>query len=226
MKLYLDPGHGGTDPGGTGNGLREKDVVLKIALKIRDMLKEYEDVNVKMSRTTDKTVSLTERTNEANGWGADYFLSIHCNAFNGTARGYEDFIHDSLSNSTSTAKIRNTMHNEIMKEANFANRGKKKANFHVLRETKMSAILTENGFIDHSGDAAKLKQESFLNRIAQGHVNGLAKAFNLKKKKEGKPPENGRKLYRVQVGAYSNKANAERQLAAVKEAGFDAFIAE
>lgn len=64
----------------------------------------------------------------------------------------------------------------------FANRGKKTADFHVLRESKMPALLTENGFIDNLNDAAKLKNSSFLTTIARGHVYGLARAFNLTKK--------------------------------------------
>ena len=84
MKIYLDPGHGGSDPGASGNGLLEKDVTLAIALKINDiLLKEYAGAETRLSRTTDKTVTLQERTDDANSWGADLFVSIHTNAFDG-----------------------------------------------------------------------------------------------------------------------------------------------
>src|SRR5699024_2545295 len=116
MKLYLDPGHGGSDNGASGNGLKEKDINLEIALKIRSILNsDYKNVEVKMSSTKDSTVSLSERTNEANNWGADYFLSIHCNSFNGSAQGYEDYIHSSLSDASKTAKYQDTMHAKILK---------------------------------------------------------------------------------------------------------------
>lgn len=70
MKIYLDPGHGGSDPGATGNGLQEKDVTLAIALKINEiLLKEYDNAETRLSRTTDKTVTLQERTDDANSWG-------------------------------------------------------------------------------------------------------------------------------------------------------------
>ncbi|GAB3801982.1 sporulation-specific N-acetylmuramoyl-L-alanine amidase [Virgibacillus kimchii] len=219
MKLYLDPGHGGNDSGATGNGLMEKNVVLDISLKIRNLLNDYEGISVKMSRTNDKSVSLLARTNEANNWGADYFLSVHANAFNGSANGYEDFIHNSLGSNSQTAKLRDTIHAEIMKQVDFNNRGKKSANFHVLRETSMSAILTENGFIDHAGDAAKLKSDAYLNRIAQGHVNGLAKAFNLKKKSSG-----GGNLHLVQIGAFSDKSNADSLVKQAHSKDFDAYV--
>jgi len=88
FKLFLDPGHGGKDPGAEGNGLEEKDITLEIAKQIQDILtNHYQNVSVKMSRTTDKFVSLEERTDAANSWGATFFLSIHINSGNGT--GFE-----------------------------------------------------------------------------------------------------------------------------------------
>lgn len=181
VKIFIDPGHGGSDPGATANGLREKDLTLKISQKISDYLKEYKGVSVKLSRTTDKTLSLKQRTDMANRWGADYLLSVHINAGGGT--GYEDYIYNSLSNTSRTAKLRDTIHAEIVKAiGNVRNRGKKKANFHMLRESKMPAMLSENLFIDTKTDADKLKSNAFLNKIARGHAVGIAKAFNLKKK--------------------------------------------
>jgi N-acetylmuramoyl-L-alanine amidase len=211
MKLYLDPGHGGTDPGAVGNGLQEKTLTLDIGLRIRDILvRNYENIEVKMSRTTDTYRSLSERTDEANAWGADYYLSIHINAFNGSASGYEDFIHDSLPDSSLTAQYQTILHEEITKVINLFDRGKKKANFHVLRESTMPALLTENGFIDNVNDAAKLKDSNWRQAVAQGHVNGLVRAFNLQKKDD---------IHRVivdgvQVGAYQNDQNV---LDAVKQ---------
>ena len=128
-----------------------------------------------MSRTGDQTVSLAQRTTDANNWGADFFLSIHINAGGGT--GYEDYVYPGVGAPTTT--YQNRIHEEILKVVDFRDRGKKQANFHVLRETRMPALLTENGFIDTVADANKLKQSSFLQSIAQGHVNGLVRAFNL-----------------------------------------------
>jgi N-acetylmuramoyl-L-alanine amidase len=204
LKLYLDPGHGGSDTGAVGNGLQEKNLTLVIATHIYDILvSEYHDIEVKMSRTSDVFRSLKERTDEANVWGADYYLSIHINAFNGSAHGYEDFIHDSLSDSSQTGQYRDIMHEEVIKVNNLYDRGKKKANFHVLRETGMAALLTENGFIDNANDAKKLKDPKWRQEVARGHVNGLVKSFNLKKKDD---------VHRVivdgvQVGAYQDDQN-------------------
>ena len=78
---FLDAGHGGNDPGLRGNVLKEKDATLTSAKKVQAQLKGY--ATVKMSLTTDKTLSLSARISDANNWGAEYFLSIHINAGGG-----------------------------------------------------------------------------------------------------------------------------------------------
>jgi N-acetylmuramoyl-L-alanine amidase len=179
VKVFIDPGHGGTDPGAVGNGLQEKNLTLQIATRIKDILTlEYDNVSIRMSRTGDQTVSLTERTNAANAWGADFFLSVHINAGGGT--GYEDYVYPGVGAPTTT--YQNNIHTEVIKLVDFYDRGKKQANFHVLRETSMPALLAENGFIDNANDAAKLKSSTFIENLARGYVNGIVKSFNLPKK--------------------------------------------
>lgn len=179
VKIFIDPGHGGSDAGALGYGLQEKDLTLAIATRVRSvLLAEYSNVSILMSRLKDEMVTLTQRTNAANTWGADYFLSIHINSGGGT--GYEDYVYSGSSSRAATYQT--NMHNEIMKLIRLTDRGRKSANFHVLRESRMPAILTENGFIDTSSDAALLKTDSHLNVVARGHVNGLVKNFNLIKK--------------------------------------------
>lgn len=177
-KIYIDPGHGGNDPGATANGLKEKDLTLDIAKRTQKYLNNnYGGHSIKMSRTTDKTVSLSQRTNEAISWGADYFLSIHINAGGGT--GFETYTYDGKLYER-TLKIQSIIHQEIMKQIDVTDRGAKRANLHVVREANASAILTENLFIDTKADADKLKDSKFLDKVAKGHAIGLAKAFNLK----------------------------------------------
>lgn len=179
VKIFIDPGHGGTDSGAAANGLLEKNITLQIAILLRDMLiSDYDDVSVRLSRSIDQSVTLAQRTNAANSWGADYFVSIHINAGGGT--GFESYVYPGVSAPTTT--YRNALHDEIVRSVDFANRGKKTANFHVLRETSMPAILTENGFIDTTADANKLRNATFLQGIARAHATGLEKAFQLKKK--------------------------------------------
>src|SRR5699024_395226 len=190
-RIFVDEGHGERDPGSQANGIKEKDITLKIAKKVQQYLGEYRGVSVKMSRTGDSYPNLTQRTNAANAWGADLFLSIHINAGGGT--GYEDYIYSTISSSSTTGKIQTDIHHEVMKKINMKDRGKKKANLHVLRESSMPAVLTENGFIDHRSDASKMKSQSWINDVARGHVNGIAKAFNLEK-------ESGSYRYTVKKG--------------------------
>lgn len=182
VKIFIDPGHGGHDPGAVANGLQEKNLVLDIARRIRSKLLQYENVQVRMSRDSDVFLELSTRAKLANDWGADYFLSIHINA--GGGEGFESFIYNG-SVSSATVGNQNVIHQEIVRATGWRDRGKKRANLSVLRNTRMSGILTENGFIDTVADANKLKQSSFLDKIAQGHVNGLVKIFGLKPKSTG-----------------------------------------
>jgi len=182
VKVYIDPGHGGTDPGAVANGLKEKDLTLKIAKYTRDYLQDnYKGVSIQMSRTGDTYPSLTQRTNEANAWGADAFVSIHINAGGGT--GYEDYIYNG-GVSSDTHKLQSAIHNEVAPLFS-TNRGKKSKNLAVVRQSKMPAVLTENGFIDTKKDADFLKKDSNLKEIGQAHARGIAKFFSLKKKPSG-----------------------------------------
>lgn len=188
VKFFIDPGHGGTDPGATGNGLQEKNLTLQISKKIRDMLGEYENTQVRLSREGNQTLTLNQRTNAANAWGADFLLSVHINAGGGT--GYEDFRYNTLSASSTTGRIQSAIHSAVMvaiRGFGVSDRGAKSANFHMLRESNMPAVLTENLFIDTPQDANLLKRADFIEAMARGHVNGLANAFGLKRKVTTKP---------------------------------------
>jgi len=92
IRIFIDPGHGGSDSGAVANGLDDKNLTLDIAVRLRAiLLGEYRGVEVRLSRETDTTVSLKQRVQMANSWGADYFLSIHINAGGGT--GFESYIY-------------------------------------------------------------------------------------------------------------------------------------
>ncbi|WJQ07670.1 N-acetylmuramoyl-L-alanine amidase [Geobacillus stearothermophilus] len=228
VKIVIDPGHEGVgnalDPGAVANGLKEAELTLKIAKHIYDMLSEYEGIQVRMTRTGDQRLTLSQRAKMANDWGADFFLSIHINAGGGT--GFESFIYNG-GVSQATIAYQNVIHQEIISSiGNVRDRGKKRANYAVLRETKMPALLTENLFIDNPNDAAKLKSEQFLLQVAYSHVQGIVKAFGLKKKakpQSGQKPSD-KKLYRVQVGAFSDRENAERLAEELKKKGYPVIV--
>lgn len=179
MKIMIDPGHGGRDPGACANGLKEKDLNLKLALMVRERLKKYK-CTTNMTRTTDVYLSLPGRTVAANKWGAAYFISLHVNA--GGGAGYEDYIYSGLPDTGHTAKIRSAVHSKVAKvwtDAGRPSRGKKKKNLHVLRETSMPAMLMENGFIDNAADAKLLKDANFFSRLAEAITAGLAAGLGL-----------------------------------------------
>jgi N-acetylmuramoyl-L-alanine amidase len=181
-KVYLDAGHGGQDSGASGNGLKEKDITLKIILLIEKLLKNYQNVETKLTRRDDTYVSLSGRTNAANKWGADLFLSVHIDSSAHTqAEGRSSFTYTEAS--AKSKAFQNVLHKEIGTTCSFFyDRGQRQQNFHVVRESTMPAVLTESGFISNAGDSSKLKQEANIAAIAAGHVNGIAKFLGLKPK--------------------------------------------
>lgn len=219
MKITIDPGHGGSDPGAVANGLQEKVIVLNIAKKLKSiLLNDYEYVNVQMTRESDVFVDLNKRADLANGWGADYFISIHINA--GGGHGFESYIYNG-SVSNNTINYQSIIHDEIVSQLRFYDRGKKRANFAVLRETNMPAILLENLFIDYKEDADWLKNDDNLKRLANAIAVGISKAFHLKKKTT---TDTKTGYYQVVTGSFEEKANAEKRVEELKKAGFDSFI--
>ena len=106
-KIYIDPGHGGVQPGAVKGSRKEKDDVLRLALKIKELL-TGQDCEVRLSRETDIDVDINDRCNDANSWGADYFLSIHRNSAGTTATGNEIWIYSKATDITE-AKARNLL---------------------------------------------------------------------------------------------------------------------
>ncbi|GAA1368720.1 N-acetylmuramoyl-L-alanine amidase [Catellatospora chokoriensis] len=173
-KVYIDPGHGGTDPGAVANGLQEKTLTLNIALQTRDILKASWNVDVRLSRTTDVTRSLAYRTDDANAWGATIFVSIHINAGGGS--GFESYRYPGVG--STTVRLQNLVHTNVLSGmrsvASVTDRGQKSADLHVLRESNMPAVLTENLFIDTVANANLLKRADFITATARGHARGIA----------------------------------------------------
>ncbi|WP_405131826.1 N-acetylmuramoyl-L-alanine amidase [Paenibacillus sp. FSL H8-0317] len=183
-KVWIDAGHGGKDPGAVANGIQEKDIALKVSLGIKDRLESlYEDVQVLLSRSTDVFLELRDRTTKANAAGADILVSIHCNAGGGKG-GFESFRYTSASQSS--IKLQDTLHKAIMAKLSGTDRGQKVQNLHMVRESKMPAVLTENLFVDVAADADRLKQASVIDAIIDGHVQGIATYLGLAKTKEDK----------------------------------------
>jgi N-acetylmuramoyl-L-alanine amidase len=178
-KIYIDPGHGGSDGGAAANGMAEKNITLDIALRTRAILLDNWNVSVRMSRTTDVFRSLTFRTDDANAWGAGLFVSIHINSGGGT--GFESYVFPGAG--ARTLRLQDEVHAAVLSNmrviGSVTDRGQKQENFHVLRETTMSAVLTENLFIDTTHDANLLRRDDFRQRAARGHARGIARFLGL-----------------------------------------------
>ncbi|MFG1889255.1 N-acetylmuramoyl-L-alanine amidase [Micromonospora sp. NPDC049051] len=178
-KVYIDPGHGGTDPGAVGNGLQEKNLTLDISLQLRSILLANWAVDVRMSRTTDITRSLAYRTDDANAWGANLLVSVHINSGGGT--GFESYRYPSAN--AATVNLHNALHPKVIGKmrtiGSVTDRGLKTANFHMLRESNMPAVLTENLFIDSVADSNLLKRADFITATARGHAEGIAAYLGL-----------------------------------------------
>ncbi|MBE5101996.1 N-acetylmuramoyl-L-alanine amidase family protein [Priestia aryabhattai] len=182
-KIYLDAGHGGADLGAVASGLYEKDLVLAVQQYIISFLStHYQGFSLCTTRTTDVFLSLNERANKANAWGADVYLSIHINS--GGETGYEDFIYSKNINNQ-TIVLRNDIHDHVkfvLTKYNHSNRGRKLANHSVLRRSYMPSVLTEIGFIDTEHDAKLLKNPQFLKDMGVAYAKGIGQFLNLEPK--------------------------------------------
>lgn len=182
-KIFIDPGHNptGADTGATGFGLKEQDISVLIGVKVRDMLVNSGHT-VKMSRESvgqstpnlSVNASLADRYNAANSWGADIFVSIHCNASNGQGHGTETYY---CSGSTQGAKLAQCVQDSLIKHVGRTNRGVKIANFAVIRHTNMPAILVETAFIDNQSDNATLATDTGRYAYALGISEGVCNYF-------------------------------------------------
>jgi len=195
-KIMWDKGHGGKDPGAVGNGLQEKVITNKIVnYAMTYLTANYMGFEQRTTRTGDQSTSLAQRSNLANNWGADAFISVHINAGGGT--GFESYIYNG-GVGPATINLQNSIHAEVLKAmrgfGSVTDRGKKRANFAVLTGTKMDAVLTENLFIDTKADADKLKNEAFIKAVGEAHALGVAKYFKLPVKPKQVPKEQRQKV--------------------------------
>lgn len=229
--VFIDCGHGGTDGGAGTRPYLEKELVLTVGNRLNQYLTTNFDVKVVMSRTTDKTLSLDQRTDHANSIDADFLISVHFNAsVLPVARGYEDFCYINVTDGSTSEKIRTAIHNEVinrvLKKYSIPNRGRKKANFHMVRESNMPAVLVETLFVSNESDQSLIRNNTYMNDVVIAYGEGIAKGMGLPRKQRtttAPAPTTG-KLYRVQCGAYSVRANADALLTRLKRAGYSAFI--
>lgn len=218
-KWLIDPGHGGVDSGASYKGRRECDDVLKLSLRVGELLKNNNE-SVHYTRSTDTTVNLAERSNKENTGNYDYFISIHRNAYQPElAKGSETHVY---ANGIIAEQLASKVNSEVVKNG-FINRGIKVSNFHVLRETKCPAILVEVGFIDNTSD--NFIFDSKFEQIAQSIVKGCLLQIGKSISTTTNNLNNGEIYYRCVVGSFKERRNAEGRKAELIGKGYkDTFI--
>lgn len=169
--VAIDPGHGGRDPGAIGpGGLRESDIVLDIALRVRDLLRE-DGIRVMMIRETDVTVELLDRPKMAREAGATIYVSIHANA-NGraTVNGSETYYLTPQS-----LALAQMIQDELGVVLGLPSRGIKTASFLVLRDSGIPSILVETAFISNADEEARLSDNGFRQRLSRAIHRGITR---------------------------------------------------
>ena len=186
IKVGYCAGHGYNTPGKrTPDDEREWTFNHIVAQAFANELASYEGVVSKRfdDSTGRRDVPLQERTNNANSWGAQYYISFHHNALGatwGNHTGVETFVYIGNSNTTS-GKLAKAIHPALVKAYGLKDRGIKEANLHVVRETKMPAILIEGGFMDSTIDIVKLRDQNVLENAGRMIAQALAAYLKLKK---------------------------------------------
>lgn len=179
IKVFIDAGHNssGYNTGAIGNGLREQDITFSVARRLGDILES--DFEIKLSRPTqdtnlgiDNTSAVNVRWQMANSWGADYFISLHCNAGGGTGAETLYYRDDSKDYAT-------TIQNIYYTQMSLNNRGViKRGNLAVLNKTNMPSIIVELAFIDSpltnlDTNILKNKHQEMADALAKGFYKYL-----------------------------------------------------
>ena len=185
IKIYIDQGHNPSSPnaGAEGNGYVEQDLTYEIGIRLADLLRSNGNFDVRLSRPTPESSlgttnasSLRIRVDEANTFGADYFVSLHANASsNPSVSGSEVLVYDEPSTASELGEDILFWLNRI---TGLRNRGiVERPGLYVLRKTRMPAVLVEMGFISNSGDASLMYNSPEL--FAEGIYNGILQYTGL-----------------------------------------------
>ena len=198
LIVALDPGHGGSDPGTSGNNLIEKDLNWKIAQACSTELLAYTGVSVMLTRAENENPGLQDRVDRAVACGADVFVSLHNNAGGGT--GSEVWVPNNATYNNGTHVVGEELASKILAQLTklgLVNRGVKTrdnttnekypdgslADYYTVinasRRAGIPAIIVEHAFLDNANDAAKLKSDAFLTSLGKADATGIAQEYSL-----------------------------------------------
>jgi len=176
LIIVVDAGHGGKDPGGVGvGGIYEKDIALSTSLKVKKLL-EGLGASVIMTRSDDTFIELAERAEIANRRNADMFISIHANmASNESASGIETWYSAEAVRGTLSSSLADSVNKAMVANTKAVDRGPRadQRGLRVLRSTNMPAVLVELGFMSNAGEAKKLTDAKYQDKLAAGIVKGI-----------------------------------------------------
>jgi N-acetylmuramoyl-L-alanine amidase len=232
FKLALGAGHGNgiagkrchksLDP----NETREWWLNDRICDYIEDGLKDFEGVAVLRLDDSDDgrdDIALAARVAAANTWGADFYLSIHHNALGRVFSGGGIVAYTHPKSSSAAVRWRNELYAKLIEDTGLrGNRATPRTtgDYYVLRKTTMPAVLLEMGFMDSNVDVPIILTDDYARKAAAAIVDVIVDEAELVRKPEEEPGA----LYRVQVGAFSSKANAEKLRKDLAAKGFQAYI--
>lgn len=186
VKIAYDAGHGVNTAGKRSpDNEREWRFNDAVARAFGIELALYDGVTARRfdDATGNTDVDLNARTGGANAWGADYFISFHHNALDakwGTHTGVETFIYTNPS--VKSVALASAVHPAVVKGYGLRDRGIKRGNLHIVRETNMAAILIEGGFMDSTIDIIKLRDKAVLENAGKLIARALAEHVGLKAK--------------------------------------------
>lgn len=221
MIIILDAGHGYQTAGKQSpDGMLEYECNRIVAQYVKEYLANCLDTTVYFVHEDTRDVPLKERTMKANAYKADLYVSIHANAFGSggwnEANGIETFVYKTKPKEA--LALAEKVQAALVQSTGLKNRGVKTANFQVLRETTCPSILIECGFMTNKQEAALLKSDSFRKKCGQAIANSIIEFYQLQQK------EAKETIYKVQIGAFKDKKNAEALVEQLKKLGFEAFI--
>lgn len=174
MKICIDPGHGGDQPGAVYGGRREKDAALQIARKLARKLKAL-GYGVVMTRDEDSPVSLRKRCDISNAAGADVFISVHMNAaYSPEANGAETWQWHK-----SESPLARNVQRGLVEATGARDRGVKSTTaYYVLKHTQAVAVVVECGFISNDAERERLFDSAYQEKVASGIAKGVLHAFS------------------------------------------------
>jgi N-acetylmuramoyl-L-alanine amidase len=225
VKIMIDAGHGFSTAGKRSpDGMREYEFTRKVAAFAKELLLDYKNVIVYFAHSDDRDVPLQERTDEANRLNLDAYVSIHGNAYGTTwndANGIETYVYPTKPKEA--YELAQKIQKHLIQLTGLKDRGVKTADFHVLRETHMTAVLTECGFYTNKHEKALMVTEPYQKTCAKAIVEGIVEQYHLEKKPTT-TPENVSGLYKVQAGAFADRKNADDLVKQLTKAGYKSFI--